>query len=459
MTSHRDNPAFGQLCDAVAYRRLIAVTGSGVSVGLPNRYSGREGLPTWHAVLCSLRDRFADQLSPVARELDLLLGSHLYGAEYLIEAATLIRECVGAAAFREAVVELTTPADRSYSALHDLIEELEPLGIITFNYDMGHEHAYHARRRGRRARLQRAIYSDEGRLRRVLAGDFESRFLLKAHGCISRPRSIVLDRSSYRQIIARQLGYRAFIHHVLARFNTLIVGFGLNDPDFDDLLQTFEAAFGGGVRNHVYIWKRGQRPDEEARAVVLHRRYGLGCIFVDSFDEVRTVIADARAHMGPRLRHAIAESLMRGAEVGEYRQRRRNAHLALAELSAAGAHVATETLKAHARDMTLRAAVRAEAVYSLGKVRPTMDGTVEFLLRQVTADDDPEVATYALAALLQLEPPMDREMESLIRMAASLWPVCERIDARISAQGGRAGRPRARKYLEALLARWEASMS
>lgn len=307
-------------------------------------------------------------------------------------------------------------------------------------------------------RLQRAIYSDQGRLRRVLAGDFGPRFLLKAHGCISRPQSIVLDRPSYREIMARQLGYRAFVQHVLARFNALIVGFGLSDPDFDDLLQTFEAHFGGGIRDHVYIWKRGQRPDEEARAIVLRRRYGLACIFVDSFEEVRTVIADARAHLGPRLQHIISEALTRGADVAVHRQRRRIAHRALAELSPAGARVATETLKAHARNVALRPAVRAEAVYSLGKVRPTVGDTMAFLIQQVSEADDPEIATYALAALLQLEPPADRELTHWTRTAAALWPVCERIDRHIEAQGGRAGRPRARKYLEALLARWEANL-
>jgi len=136
---------------------------------------------------------------------------------------------------------------------------------------------------------------------------------------ISRPKSIVLDRSSYREVMARQLGYRAFAHHVLARFSALIVGFGLSDPDFEDLLQSFETNFGGGVGEHVYIWKRGQRQDEEARALVLRRRYGLVCIFVDSFDDVRTVISDARTHMGKQLRHTIAMTLKRSADVEEFR--------------------------------------------------------------------------------------------------------------------------------------------
>src|ERR1700753_2232534 len=154
--------------------------------------------------------------------------------------------------------------------------------------------------------MRRAVYSDERKRRAVLAEDFRSRFLLKAHGCIWPPKSIVLDRASYREVMARQPGYRAFAHHVLARFSALIVGFGLNDPDFGDLLQSFESNFGGGVGDHVYIWKRGQRDDEEARALVLRRRYGLLCIFVDNYDDVRTVISDARTQMGFRLSHTIA---------------------------------------------------------------------------------------------------------------------------------------------------------
>ena len=279
-------------------------------------------------MLTQLQDRFASRLGSVASDIDLLLGAQPRTSDYLIEAATLIRETVGVGDYRDAVVALTTAADEARTPLHDLIEDLEPLGIITFNYDLGHENAYRARRRDRH-RMHRAIYSDERKLRAVIAEDFRSRFLLKAHGCISRPKTIVLDRASYREVMARQPGYRAFAHHVLARFSALIVGFGLNDPDFEDLLQSFEASFGGGVGEHVYIWKRGQREDEEARALVLRRRYGLVCLFVDSFDDVRTVISDARTHMGAQLRRTISATLKRGADVAQFRQlRRRGAHRA-----------------------------------------------------------------------------------------------------------------------------------
>ena len=398
------------------------------------------------------------RLGAAAADVDLLLSARPRGADYLIEAATLIREAVGVGNYRDAVVQLTTAPDDARSPLHDLIEDLEPLGIITFNYDLGHENAYRARRRDRHL-MHRAFYSDERKLRAVLAGDFQSRFLLKAHGCISRPKTIVLDRASYREVMARQLGYRAFAHHVLARFSALIVGFGLNDPDFEDLLQSFEANFGGGVGEHVYIWKRGQREDEEARALVLRRRYGLVCIFVDSFDEVRTVISDARTHMGSELRHTISATLKRSTDVEQFRQLRRKAHIELGRLSAAGASVASTALMACVTDETNPVLVRAEAAYSLGKIRPTPPGVANFLLDRIDVQVPAAIVTSTLAALLQLDPPVDEQLAIWTRKAAALESVCRQVDAQSQAQLGLQQPPRARKYLEALIARWRATSS
>jgi hypothetical protein len=453
---HREDPGFGQLCDAVAFRQLVAVTGSGVSAELDNARSAGAPIPTWHDVLKSLRNEFTDRLQAVDPQLNLLLSARPQSSEYLIEAATLIRGAVGYKPYREAIVGLTTPRTGAHSALHDLIEGLEPIGIITFNYDRGHENAYRSFRRHAPS-LQQAIYSDEETLRTILAGQARARFLLKAHGCISRPRSIVLDRDSYREIMARQPGYRAFVSHILARFDALIVGFGLDDPDFEDFLQTFEANFGGRIRDHIYIWKRGQREDEEARALVLQRRYGLQCIFVDDYQSVRTIIAEAQSRLGPKLSHIIEEALLRSDNVVKHRQQRRAAHQALAELSPAGARVAVAALQACARDKARSPLVRAEAVYSIGKVKPSVPKAAQFLMNEITQDAEPEVAILALAALLQIEPPVDRPINSWLRSARALHPLCVQIDEHLSKRTPELGMPRAVKYLDALVARWEAT--
>lgn len=453
--SHRGNPDFGLLCDAVASRRLVVVTGSGVSVALPNAASG-ETLPTWYSVLLQLRARLIDRLDAVNRELDVLLSAPRWTADYLIEAATLIRETVGPNVYRDAVVELTRAPAQAHSVLHDLIEELQPLGIMTFNYDLGHENAHKALRRSGAA-MRRALYSDEHKLRALIAEDFQSRFLLKAHGCISRPAAIVLDRASYRDVMARQLGYRAFAHHILTRFTALIVGFGLNDPDFEDLLQSVEADFGGGVGEHVYIWKRGQREDEEARALVLRRRYGFACIFVDSYEQVRAVIADARSQVGPRLRRTISSALKSEGDAEESRKLRRAAHLELGRLSAVGALTAAAALREVAGDASQQLMTRAEAAYSLGKIRPTAPATADFLFELIETDSPPPVVVSSLAALLQLDPPVDRDLERWTRKAKALETRCLDIDHQSAPSSELTGPPRAQKYLEALIARWSAT--
>ena len=259
MTNYEDTAAFGSLCDAVAYRRLIAVTGSGVSVGLPNADSELPSMPTWYSVLIRLRERFAVQLGAAIPELD-----------------------------------------------------------------------------------------------------------------------------------------------------------------------------------------------------VLRRRYGLACIFVDSFEEVRSLIGDAGRHLGPRLRHTIAEALHRVPDAREYREQRRAAHIALSELSRTGARTAAAAFRATAVDSGAAPSVRAEAAYCLGKIRPTVTGTAEFLLSRVERDADPEIATFALAALLQLEPPVDKRIVAWTQAAQALMPICDDIDRDVTQLGPRGGRPRARKYLDALLARWNA---
>jgi hypothetical protein len=453
---HREDPGFGELCDAVAFRQLVAVTGSGVSAELGSARSAGTPMSTWHDVLKSMRHEFTDRLREVDAHLDLLLNARPQNSEYLIEAATLIRDAVGHKPYRNAVVGLTTPREGAHSALHDLIEGLEPIGIITFNYDRGHENAYRSLRRNAPP-LQRAIYSEEDKLRTFLAGRTRARFLLKAHGCISRPQSIVLDRDSYRDVMARQPGYRAFVSHILARFDALIVGFGLNDPDFEDFLQTFEANFGGRIRDHIYIWKRGQREDEEARAFVLQRRYGLQCIFVNDYKAVRTIIAEAQSQLGPKLRRVIDDSLMRGEDVASHRLQRRAAHQALGELSPTGARVAVTALQSCVRDKARRALARAEAAYSIGKVKPYVSGSAQFLLGEITPHAEPEVAIHALAALLQLDPPLDRPIHSWLRIAAELRPLCVQIDRRVKSGARAFGTPRAVKYIDALVARWEAT--
>ena len=210
---------------------------------------------------------------------------------------------------------------------------------------------------------------------------------------------------------------------------------------------------------HVYIWKRGQREDEEARALVLRRRYGLACIFVDSFDDVRTVISEARTQMGPELRRTTAATLKREENVEEFRHIRRKAHIELGRLSAAGACVAAQALMSTVGDEANPVLVRAEAAYSLGKIRPTPAGVADFLLKRIDVRTPAPIVTSTLAALLQLDPPVDEELAVWTKKATALDFICREVDALSASNSVSPQAPRAQKYLDALVARWRATSS
>ena len=192
---------------------------------------------------------------------------------------------------------------------------------------------------------------------------------------------------------------------------------------------------------------------------MLRRRYGLVCIFVDSYDEVRTVISDARIHMGKELSRTMSATLKRSEDVEEFRQIRRKAHIELGRLSAAGARVSAAALMAFAGDDKNPVLVRAEAAYSLGKIRPTPPGVAEFLLGSIRAETPAPMVTSTLAALLQLDPPVDEQLTIWTQRAALLEAVCREVDRHSSEDSASRDAPRALKYLEALLARWRATRS
>jgi hypothetical protein len=82
----------------------------------------------------------------------------------------------------------------------------------------------------------------------------------------------------------------------------------------------------------------------------------------------------------------------------------------------------------------------------------------DFLLDTIRIGLPPPIVTSTLAALLQLDPPVDDQLAIWTIKASALDSICREVD-RLSLQEGATHSPRARKYLEALIARWRATSS
>src|SRR6185436_9518088 len=62
-------------------------------------------------------------------------------------------------------------------------------------------------------------------------------FVLKAHGDIDEPDTIVLSTKSYRELIHANPAFNAIMSAILLNFSILFVGYSLNDPDFRLLIE------------------------------------------------------------------------------------------------------------------------------------------------------------------------------------------------------------------------------
>ncbi|MEQ1830836.1 MAG: SIR2 family protein [Pirellula sp.] len=240
----------------------------------------------------ALRDN-ADKLKLTASEslLDELLPAgdlqKVHG-DALIEASEIIQASFDKGKFEPEIASHCREADGSFTDTHLAIAEIAPTGIITFNYDQGHERAAEAQ-----GSISRSIrYDEPEELKGLLARESPGvPFILKAHGCISHPSSLVLTSSSYRAVLSNNRAYRLFLQHCFARYTILIVGFALRDRDFDQLLSVLEIELGRPIQTHAFI---AQQPDvatsdglvQRANWAALKARFGLNSVYVKDYSAI-----------------------------------------------------------------------------------------------------------------------------------------------------------------------------
>ncbi len=308
------DPVLDALRNAAASGRLLIVTGAGVSHAL-QRKDGSP-LPSWGELLQSLR-RQADPalLAPHAALLDELLPADadvlgkVHG-DALIEAAEIMQGCFAPGQFEQATAELCREQAATCTETHRRIADLWPAGVITFNYDQGHEQAF--RETGANAEAIR--YDEAGKLKARLAEEHSGGpFILKAHGCTSEPPSLVLTSSSYRAVLSKNRTYRLFLQHCFVRYTVLIVGFALRDRDFDQLMSALEIELGIPHQTHAFIAKRPKASSPEglvkrADWAAVTARFGLNSIFVDDFDRIPPLLESIGTQAGSIIEQLVDAS-------------------------------------------------------------------------------------------------------------------------------------------------------
>lgn len=201
---------------------LVPFLGAGVSVSA--------GAPSWGQLLDTLRAGI--QLKDAEAEA-------FHGLSLLDQAGVLEQLYADQHGTREAFGQAVADAVElpRYGLAPALLAILPSAGAITLNYD----------------RLFEKACKDAQRPRTVMPENVPAvgnDWLLKLHGSVSQPDSIVLTRDDYLSYNSNRDALSALVKAQLLTHHLLFVGFGLADDHFHEIVHDVRRALPNDVKNH-----------------------------------------------------------------------------------------------------------------------------------------------------------------------------------------------------------------
>lgn len=222
----------------LAERRVVLFIGSGISkVAHP-------ALPTWAALLTTLSAK-------LTRRKDRELVKLLIRQGKLLDAAQVIKDSVPKPDLSADLRAIFQIRPTPHHAIYDDMLQLDPKSIITTNYDEFIEKNFEHFSKGAEA------HSISDHKSSKLLNDLRSpiRSIVKMHGLIDDPASVVLDRSSFFE--ARQLNVSMFsiISSMMTVNTVLFLGYSVSDPDIQITLENINLSSPSEHRHYALVSK------------------------------------------------------------------------------------------------------------------------------------------------------------------------------------------------------------
>jgi hypothetical protein len=236
----------GMLIRYLQQKRCVVFVGAGLSAAA--------GLPTWAKLLGEGVEALVGSLPDGEDHQTELLALIQRGK--LLEVADFCKEKLGAA-YHQFLTEQVRGDKAVLPATHKVLMNLPFSAWVTTNYDKLLERAYSEVIGGFPKTL---THRDTEALGRLLFDG--GQFILKAHGDIDRPETVVLTSRDYSEIIHANPAFNEAFSGLLLTKAVLFLGYSLSDPDFRLLMDRQLTHFKGFVPER-YALMSGVGPVEQ----------------------------------------------------------------------------------------------------------------------------------------------------------------------------------------------------
>lgn len=232
------------LVDDIARRKAVLFVGAGASKWAKPHAGG--SFKGWSDFLTHACTRLTDRktiktIKECIKNKDYLIASELLRSSLDDRWTTLLGE------------EFQQAAD--VSRLHQVLISLNQRIVVTTNFDKLIENAWSDSKPKRYPHVVSEVSHEAFRLFRN-----EDPYVIKIHGTIDSPESVIFDKSSYQRSAFSNLFYKELIGTLLLTHTFVFVGFSMDDPAVTWVIESHAYRF-SDTRPH-YIFVSGRQNEQ-----------------------------------------------------------------------------------------------------------------------------------------------------------------------------------------------------
>ncbi len=222
----------------LAYRKVVLFLGAGVSASAITTTGTK--IAGWAAFLqdCTtgVPDPLKSQILVLIGEKDYLLACELLQQHHKDDWIRLVSKEFGQKA--------------QPSALHRAILNLKQRVILTTNFDKLIDIAWSEVANGG-THFPTTITKIDSKIFRILK-EHEENYLLKIHGTVDDPDSLIFSRSEYIRMAFGNRDYSNFIDSLLLNYTFLFVGFSMDDPAITSLMEMYALRYPSARPHYIF---------------------------------------------------------------------------------------------------------------------------------------------------------------------------------------------------------------